>query len=65
MILVCIVKGKEVDRITITGQSVSYTTRAAEEIVQTKIDALGHTKAMNELRSWSNGYVTITETQSS
>jgi hypothetical protein len=60
VILVCTSDGKEIDRITVTGRTVTYDTLAAQSTVEAKIDELGHTPAMKLFRAgWSNGYILI------
>lgn len=61
MILIVKSGNREIDRVTVDGESVTYATRAASSIVETKIDDLGMDRAMHELRSWSNGYITFSE----
>lgn len=61
MIFTCTVGDREIDRVTMTDDSVSYETGAAISLVETKVDSLGQKQAMKLFRSWSNGYVTTTE----
>lgn len=61
MILVAKVGRKEVDRITVTRDTITYATEAARSTVEARIDLLGRRDALDQLRSWSNGYVTISE----
>lgn len=62
MILECRINGKWADRVTIEGEdSITYDTRAAQSTVETHIESVGYRKALRDLRSWSNGYITLTE----
>lgn len=65
MILVCTSNGKEIDRVTVKGRTVTYDTLAAQSTVESKIDQLGFNPAMKLLRSgWSNGYISVEESTS-
>jgi hypothetical protein len=61
VILECKSGKKVIDRVTVEGETITYETYAASTIVESKVEILGHTKAIEQLRSWSNGYVTFSE----
>lgn len=61
MILVVKSGKKEIDRVTVEGDTITYHTNAARSIVESKIDLMGKDRAMTRLRSWSNGYISISE----
>lgn len=61
MILVVKSGKKEIDRVTVTRDTITYATQAARSTVESRIDMLGRRVALDELRSWSNGYITFSE----
>lgn len=63
MILICRVGKREIDRVTVVGDTISYETEQARSVVESKIDSLGKPKAMELLRDWSNGYVIFKESK--
>ena len=61
MILVVKSGRKEIDRVTVDDQSITYATGAARSTVEAKIERYGRDSAIDRLRSWSNGYISFSE----